>query len=408
MTVFWIIAALMIVAALFFLIPPLLQWQPAGTQATQNAASVSIYRQQLAELDQDLHSGVLGDSQYSESRSELLRRMLEDIPAQDRVVVTKPSRRGITIAGLLAMLLPIASISLYMLLGNSEALAPRPQVAEQHHAVTPEQIIAMVERLAERMKQNPDNTQGWIMLARSYSALERYSDAIIAYEKATQLVPGDAQLFADYADTLAMAQGRSLAGRPLDLIETALKLDVNNLKALSLAGTAAFERKNYDQAIAYWQRFEQRLPADSDQARSIKTSIAEARAAQGKEGVKNTQSVALAQASVSGTVELSTKLAGKIAPGDTLFIFARALNGPKMPLAIIRARAGDLPKTFTLDDSMAMAPTMKLSKFSEVIVGARISKSGNAASQSGDLQGFSVPVKLGNMQIRIVIDEVVP
>jgi cytochrome c-type biogenesis protein CcmH len=286
------------------------------------------------------------------------------------------------------------------------------------HSVTPEQIAAMVDRLAQRLKEQPNDPEGWTMLARSYVAMGRHADAVPAFEKAAALRPDDADLLSDYADALAMAQGRTLQGRPAELVQRALKADPRNPKALALAGTIDFERKDYAAAVKHWQALVEADP-QGELAQQIRGSIEEARqlgglpaaapssdvqpAAAAAAGEK--QGGTAAGATVSGTVRLSPRLASRVSPGDTVFIFARASQGPRMPLAIQRHQAKELPLQFTLDDSMAMSPQAKLSGASRVDIGARISKSGNAMPQPGDLQGVVREVAVGSHAVTVEIDE---
>jgi cytochrome c-type biogenesis protein CcmH len=266
----------------------------------------------------------------------------------------------------------------------------------------------MVAKLAAHVEKNPDDAQGWMLLARSYYIMGRYPEAVRAYEHATTLAPGDADLLADYADALAVAQGRTLQGKPLELVQRALEIDPDHWKALALAGTAAFERKDYGRAIAYWEQLRRVVPGDSEIGRSVDASIAEARElAGGKPAAAATPKTAAASPKVAGKVSLAPALAASAAPTDTVFIFARATSGPPMPLAVLRRQVKDLPFEFTLDDSMAMAPNRRLSAFAEVVVGARVSRSGNATPQSGDLQGLSRPVKVGTTGVTVVIDTAV-
>jgi cytochrome c-type biogenesis protein CcmH len=255
------------------------------------------------------------------------------------------------------------------------------------------------------------------MLARSYYVMQRIPEAVAAYAKAVEMTKDNADLYADYADALAMSQGRNLEGKPLELVNQALKLDPAHPKALAMAGTEAFYRKDYPAAIAFWEKLLPLLPAESEMAKSIEGGIAEARDL-GKKTLARSPAVPVANssaggksvpgASVSGRIALSHAIASKAGPQDTVFIVARAQNGPRIPLAVLRRRVADLPFEFSLDDSLAMSPELKISGFSEVVVTARISKSGNAAPQSGDLQGASSPVKVGARGLKIVIDAVLP
>jgi cytochrome c-type biogenesis protein CcmH len=279
----------------------------------------------------------------------------------------------------------------------------------------------LVEKLAARLRdKTPEDGEGWVLLAHSYIEVGRFPDAVRAFEKAVKLVPPDAQLLADYADAQAMVNNRRFDGKPAELIKQALAVDPNNLKVLMLAGSEAFARKDYSHAITYWEKLLKLLPPDSDEAREFAMGVKEAKGLMSPGAPAEAKLDNLADfsakenvpastgASVSGVVSLSPALAAKVAPTDKLFIFARALNGPKMPLAIVEAQVKDLPFKFTLTDAMAMMPQLKLSGFPEIVVVARVSKSGNASPQSGDLQGGSSKVKAGEKNVRVSIDAVVP
>jgi len=263
----------------------------------------------------------------------------------------------------------------------------------------------MVERLAERLKTDSANVEGWMLLARSYGAFGRFKESADAYSNAVKLRPGDAQLLADYADALGMALGRRLEGEPEKLIARALEIDPRNLKALALAGTAAFERKNYQAAAGYWERMLPLVPPESDDARSIRGNVDEARSLE--KGAPPVAAAAPKGGALRGEVKLAPAIAAQAAPTDTVFIFARAVQGSPMPLAVLRKQVRELPVQFSLDDSMAMAPGASLSGSPQVIVGARVSKSGSPAAQPGDLQGLSAPVANNASGVTVVIDTVV-
>jgi cytochrome c-type biogenesis protein CcmH len=289
------------------------------------------------------------------------------------------------------------------------------QGGDAGHAITASQIESMTEKLAARLKEQPDDADGWAMLGRSYAVLGRHDQAAPAFKRAMALRPDDAALLADYADALAMVNGRNLEGEPSRLIERALKVDPNNLKALSLAGTVAFYRKDYPGALRHWEKMAQIAP-DSEWVQQIQGGIDEARKLMGGPSVAAAAAQPAAPAarptttngsSVSGTVTLAASLAGKASPDDALFVFARPADGPRMPLAMIRKQVKDLPLTFKLDDSMAMSPAARLSSAERVVVGARISKRGDATAQPGDLQGLSAPVSPGATGLKLEISEVV-
>ena len=416
MTVFWIIAGLLIAGALLFVLPPLLQREErAHSGAGAAPLTLAVHRDQQRELEADRDSGALSAEQYAHAYAELERRLLEDMNNGAAVaVVVRDARRASALAVLLAA--PLLTVSLYFIIGEPSAIAPNTAApaAGATHAVTAEQIRVMVENLAVRLRQKPEDGAGWAMLARSYNALGRFQDASIAYGKAVERIPDNAQLLADYADSLAMAHGRKLQGEPEALIRRALSIDPDHLKALALAGSAAFEKRDYAGALMHWEKIIRLVPPDSDLARSVGDSIKEARSLAGVPAAATTTGAAVAAGikpaavgaagGVSGVVRLAPALAAKIAPEDTVFIFARAAEGPRMPLAILRKQARELPITFTLDDSLAMSPATRLSGVSQVVVGARVSRTANATSQTGDLQGLSVPVNNADRNITVVID----
>jgi cytochrome c-type biogenesis protein CcmH len=305
-----------------------------------------------------------------------------------------PAQRSRIFIASMATAIPVVGLTVYLLVGSPGAML----TLDEQHAVTVQQIESMIARLAARLRENPDDADGWKLLGRSYGALGRFPEAADAYAKAAVRAPHDAQLLADFADVLAMARGQSLQGEPEKLVLRALELDAQNLKALALAGTAAFERKDFAAAVRYWERMLPLVPADSEDARSIRASLAEAQSSL-KPGP--------AAAALKGTVRLAPELKAQASPDDTVFVFARAAQGPPMPLAVKRATVRELPLAFALDDSMAMAPNLQISGFPRVVVTARVSKSGSATPQPGDLQGASVPVANDAANVTIVIDSVV-
>jgi cytochrome c-type biogenesis protein CcmH len=407
MIAFGIAAAALIAVALLFIVPPLLRRRSPGAA---EGPDLAIYRDQLADLDRDLQSGALASDRYEQARKELERRLAEELEASPAAVSSATDGKAtgvIVIAGV-----PLLAIVLYLVIGAPLALDPAATTPEESaHSVTAEQIEQMVAKLAQRLESAPDDPAGWSMLGRSYAALGRFKEAADAYKQAVKQVPADAQLLADYADALGMAQGRSLKGEPSRIIARALAADPDHFKSLALAGTAAFEMGDYPAAVRHWERLAQKIPPDSEFAQSIAGSLAEARQLAG--GAAPSAKAQAAKVAVDpvirGTVRLSPKLVAQVSPDDTVFVFARAINGPRVPLAVKRFRAAQLPVEFVLDKAAAMSPEMTLTPHTEVTVGARISKSGNPGSQSGDLEGFRQPVKVGAPgNIEIVIDTRVP
>jgi cytochrome c-type biogenesis protein CcmH len=402
-TVFLLIAAAMIAIAVGCVLVPLLARRPRPGPAPE-AVNLAILRDQLAELEADVARGVLARERYEQARNELQRRALDEAQSHSTQAGPPPPASAWT-AAVLAAGIPVGAVVFYLVVGAPSALV---QQRDEGHQMTREKVEQMVARLADRLEKAPDDPEGWRVLGRSYSVMGRYAEAARAYERAAALIPADAGLLADYADALAMTQGRSMDGKPLELVNRALKIDPDQWKALALAGTAALERKDYKQAIAYWERLRKVLPAGSGMEQSVEASIAEARSLAGAAPAPRPKARAAASAKVAGRVSLAQGVAARAAPTDTVFIFARAASGPPMPLAVLRKQVRDLPLEFTLDDTMAMAPNLKLSDFPEVIVGARVSRSGSATTQSGDLRGQSKPVKIGTTGIAVVIDSAIP
>jgi len=426
MTSFLILAGVMIALALAFVLPALTRRHVDEEQSSRARANVLIHRDQLTELDADLKNNTISKEQYDAGRREVERRVLEDTLASLHDIPTDATGRGKWAAIALSVVLPLAAVGLYLKLGAPQSVSPEmasadaaPASGQAPHGTSMEKIREMAEKLAERLKQQPNDGQGWSMLARSYRVLGQFKEASEAYQHAIKLVPGDAQLYADYADALGMAQGQNLEGEPMRLIEQSLKLDPNNIKALALAGTAAYDKKDFNAATGYWQKALQLSPPDSEFTRSLQASLEDAKSqAGGNPQAQNLPNImpdqanqaaaAAPGASLSGKVSVAPALAGKISPSDTVFIYARAQTGPPMPLAILRKKASELPVDFTLDDSSAMAPNLRLSNFPKVMVLARISKTGNAMPQSGDLEGSIGPIATSSSKVSVKIDRVLP
>ncbi len=400
-------AALLLLVVLGLLLRPLLRRNAPSMIASRQALNTAIYRDQLVELERDRAAGSLSEVDYEQAREELQRRLLADASESDAL----PSSSGPAWRSALALVLalPIAAAALYAWLGTPAALQPIQEQPQAGHPVTQAQIEQMVAALAARLKQHPEDIKGWIMLARSYKALGRYDDAARAFAHIGDAMDSDPELLSEYADLLAVRAGGKLDGKPMELVNKALALDPNNTMALALAGTAAYGKKDFATAVKYWERLQKILPPDSDDAKSIAAAVAEARAKEGGgHSATKTAPADAAGGAVSGRVTLAPALTGKMQPGDTLFVFARAVGGARMPLAVERAHAGDLPLSFTLDDSLALKPELKISSAKEVKVEALISKSGNAKPQKGDLIGESAVVKPGAKGVQIVIDRAVP
>lgn len=395
MIVFWLVAAALAAAALYVVLRPLAAPR-GGATLSRREANIAIYRDELRELDADLAAGTLAREDYERSRLELEARALEDLSAEEPIATRSGGRRA---ALALGVALPVVAVVVYLAAGTPGALAPRTAMP------TAAQIEGMVARLAAKLEENPGDVEGWKLLGRSYMVLGRYPQAVGAYAKAAERAPRDAQLLADFADALAMARGQRLAGEPERLIARALEIDPGNLKALALAGSAAYERQDYARAAELWSRMLPLVPAGSEEARSIAENVEEAKKLAGIGA--SPPNAASAHPGVRGTVRLAPALRQQVKPDDTVFVFARAAEGPAMPLAVLRARGADLPLQFALNDSMAMAQGLTVSAHPRVVVTARVSKSGSAKPAPGDLQGASGPVANNASGVAVTIDSVV-
>jgi cytochrome c-type biogenesis protein CcmH len=432
MTAF-VIGALVLCALAGAMLWPL---RRAGVAAsnTEPPAHLAVLQEQLATLDAEHAAGKLDTEQHRLARDELQRRVLEETSIDEAPLAAhaaRPSRKLPMIVGLGVALF---AVGLYAVIGNRAGLDPAASIAPAKPGeppITPAQVDAMLVSIAKRLEKPSDDPavdlQGWTLLARSYASMQRFAEADKAYARAIALAPKDAQLLADRADVLAVLQGQRTDGEPERLIGEALRLDPKNLKALALAGSAAFQRKDFANARRYWQQAQAIAPAGGEFAQGLDRSLEAVASATGETVVAAARPASAAAASTStasatssataatttaariqGRVSLAPALAARVLPTDTVFVFARAAEGPRMPLAIVRRTVADLPFTFTLDDSMAMSPQMKLSGFARVVVGARVSRSGQAMTQPGDLRGEAAPSGTRVDDLQLVIDGAAP
>jgi len=425
MATFLIAAALLVAATLLVLLRP---WRRAAQAAESTArdANTAVYRDQLAELDRDLAAGTIQAADHEQARGELQKRLLADAEVAEPAIAPRSSGRGTMVA--LAVALPLLATGLYAWRGNPAALNP-PAPPAQRGEVTQQQIEQMIAALAARVEKNPDDPKAWMVLARSYRAMGRPADSAKAFEHVgAEMLDRDPVLLTEYADVLATVANGDLQGKPLKLVQQALAIDPNNAMALSMSATAAYQRQDMKTAAAQWQQLLPMLPPESDYAKFIVQTLAEIRG--GTAGAAASAPVASAArasapapttaataankpaagtaASVSGRVTLSPSLASKVQPGDTVFVFARAPQGPRMPLAVKRGLVSDLPMDFVLDDSTAMSPQFKLSSVPEVRIEVRVSRNGSATPSAGDLIGQGPVVKPGATGVAVQIDQVRP
>ena len=430
MNTFWMLAVAMTAIALVFTIPPLFSSR-RELQIDRNQLNAEVIKDQLKELKSDLETGKLDQQAYQAARQDLERELLNDLDDEDTGAATPTTvHSGRWIAALLLVFIPAVAYVTYQQLGAPgivKALATLPTSQTRQQASSGQQqqhsLEEMVARLAQRMQKEPDNVEGWIMLGRSYAQMKRYQEAVNAYAQAYRLDADNAVLLADYADVLVTANGGEFTDEAGDLLKEAVALQPTNAKALSLLGHWKNRRADYQGAIDSWQQVAALLPPGDKNVAIIDQQISQAKNLMAEKGIvvaaedakavpvtaDNEAAPATAAGQIRVNVSLDPTLTAQASADDTVFVFARAAQGPKMPLAIVRKQVKDLPVTVTLDDSQAMTPAMVLSKFPQVTVGARVSKSGQAMAQSGDLQGTVTPVdSKGNETVELMIDTTVP
>jgi cytochrome c-type biogenesis protein CcmH len=420
LVVFWIFVLVLIGVSLAFILPPLLRKQ-RNTQVGYRESNITVQRNRREELDRMLLDGDIDQDAYDEARRELELELHDEL-ASDPTPSESLSETRPVAAIIVAVLLPVAAISLYFLLGSPEALfdgAARGAGGRSSGAVAggsaqsqmPHSVEEMVERLAQRLEEDPEDPEGWLMLGRSYAAMKRFPEARAALQEAIQRRPGEPTALVALAEVEAALNGNNLTGKATELVNEALEIDPNLVRGLWLAGIAAFNQGDSNRASVYWQRILENPDIDDATASRVRQAIAQLQ--QMSSGMAQASPSEAKEDSKAGTkgltvaISLAPELKGMVSTGDTLFVFARAAEGPRMPLAIVRKTAGELPTIVRLDDSMAMAPQLRLSAYPSVVVGARISKSGNATPQPGDLSGTSPVVSLSQAEVvDLVIDDI--
>ena len=412
MLMFWVLAAFMILMALVVVARVFLKGQQSR-ESNINSVSLAIYEKRLAEQERDRKSGVLTQQQAAAEKLELEKTLLEEIninvaSAVDETPSAAGTRNNWLTAVIIMLVIPVVSIFVYYQLGSPELIDGQSVAAQAMAGEHGElKIEDMVARLALKMEQNPDDPQGWRMLARSYMTLGRYPDAVNATERLYKLTGDEVDVLLQYADALAMANNSTMAGKPEELVHKALALDPENITGLWLAGMAQSELGNFRSAIDYWQRVLPKLNDEADKS-SINNLINSARKQLGEALTEQPVMMAAAPAPVTAPaadqpmisvkISLNPEFSGRVSPDSALFVTAQEAAGPPMPIAVIRKQAGDLPLEIILDDSKAMIPTRKLSNFEKVKIGARISMTGNAIPQAGDLTAEPVIVDTGQRE----------
>ncbi|WP_213958979.1 c-type cytochrome biogenesis protein CcmI [Variovorax sp. dw_954] len=397
MIALWLAVVALIALALALVLPPL--FRSTGTaDITRQALARCVYADQLAQLGRDLDAQALNAGDRAQAIEELQRQWLEE--AAQPAAATRPARPWMAwgVALGLSLALPAAALLLYQRVGNPRAAAALAAGPAGAHERSGQDLEQMVAGLAARLQAHPADLEGWIVLARSYEVLQRYDDAVLAYRKAIELAPGQPQLLADYADALGSTRQGDLGGPAQEAIDDALAIDPQHPKALALAGMAAYQRGDTAQARVRWEAVRGLLPQDSEALRDIEANLAQL------DPPKASTDPPVA-AHVGGTVSIASTLRDRVPPQATVFVLARAPSAGRMPLAVLRLSAKDLPARFVLDDSMAMSPDRPLSRFSPLTIEVRVSISGQASPQQGDLYGAVRDVALGQDNLALLADE---
>jgi cytochrome c-type biogenesis protein CcmH len=428
MTLFWMIVAGFTLLAMGFVALPLMRKQ-VDSGITSDELNLAVFKQQLAELDSDLASGVLEQARYEAARRDLEKELLSDV--SEAAQTTQASHSGQTMA-LAALAIPLAAFVIYQVIGTPEIITRlashpggMPTASSQSQDGSMQNmppIEDLVKRLAAKLQEEPDNLEGWIMLGRSYLAMNDPSSAINAFERAMEINDKHVGLLLTYAETIASNAGNDFTGRAAPMVEKAFQLEPGNPNALWIAGILAYQRSDFQIAVERWSKLRGLLKPQSAELESVNEALDDARTqlelpkeeAELPNIVQTKTPAAEQQPANSGKsiqveISLSPEIENRAKPENLLFIYAKAMSGPPMPLAAVRKRVSDLPLTISLDDSMAMMPQMKLSKFTEVAVGARISLSGSPTAQPGDLEGEIGSVSPGQTEtVKIIIDSVHP
>jgi len=381
----------------------LLRERKPMTQASQANANAKVYRDQILDLDREHDSGHISDEEWQQSRDELSLRLLEDTSAVDDPAA-KTEKPAIWTAVVLAVALPLGSMGMYMWVGQPEAL--NPLALKTPDQVDPKDLTKMAQTLAEKLQDKPDNLQGWVMLGRTYRTLENFDAALRAYDSALKLSDDD-DLKLERIEVIAMQRQGQFEGEPWNVIREVLQRDPQHFGALLTAGSASYAEGKFADALKYWEQARKPLDANNPDLEGLESAIATVRERLGMPPAKAAPA-ATSGLNVTGQVSLSASLKSKASPNDVVFIYATPANGDRMPLAIFKTTVSQLPFNFTLDDSTAMAPDRKLSAAGEVMVKVRVTKSGNAMPQSGDLSGSLGPVKVGAKGLKLEIKDQIP
>ncbi len=410
---FFVIVGVLILIAFLFVLPPLWRKQTVQEIYDIDQRNILIAQHRLQELKDNKLKGDLTEEQYNEQLADLEQALSDDLDIKSQV--TPLYNQGRWVVFVVVLTIPLLASWLYADLGNYPAVSHSAEMAADPDKLKFAEINKMVTRLAEKMQNNPDDAQGWLMLGRSYTAMEEFPKAVEALANAYRLLGDKPEVMLLYADALAYVNDKNLTGKPAELVFKALALEPDNMNALWLGGMAKAQQGDTVEAAKLWKKLESLLPAGSDSQKEVQDLLSklasESPEAMAIDQSQTTQTAkvpdsANSTATIKVEVSLTPGLQNKYQAKDTVFIYAQAVSGPKMPLAIVRKQVSDLPLTVSLDDTLAMMPTMRLSNFSQVRLLARISKSGNAIVQPDDLIGVIEQVELNDKNPhKIVIGE---
>jgi len=403
---FWLFAVLLLIIVLAVLLRPLL-----GEYADENEdgdrLNLSVYKQQLQELEADRERGTITEEQMERARMDIERAVLSEVPEEPVAGKTVSTDSRLLPPALVSLVVIAVSVPVYLYIGYPQSLGG--QAAADRDTPSLEEVEMMIAQLEQRLRQEPGNTQGWLMLARSYTALGRYKDAARTLERLRERIGDEPGLLVRLANALAMANNGQFEGRPTELIHQVLEQDSDNPSAVWFAGLAANQRGDYQEAIDYWEQLVPQLAGEPEALERLQALLARARNALPEQAAVSGDDEGTALPGIPVRVRLAPALQDRVSGEEPLYVFARAMDGTAMPLAVVRHRARELPLEVHLDDSQTMLPAARLSRHDVVTLVARISRTGSAQAESGDLQGEVTDVAVStDSPVELVIDSPVP
>ncbi|MFK5984068.1 MAG: c-type cytochrome biogenesis protein CcmI [Pseudomonadota bacterium] len=439
MLTFWLLAIILFAIAIAFILYPFIRKTSTESNIDQKQVNIDIAKDQLCTLEENFSQGEVSQEEYDSLKFELESSLIDDIsmPQEETTAIDLSPKSNKIIMVMVVVFVPICSMLLYQKLGtpgfvDGSILQKQTAQNDQHSGANQASVNEMVVMLINKLKENPNDQKGWFLLARTYMALEKYDNAYRVYEKLLSLTGDDASILVSMADALAMTKGGKISGEPEQLVLRALKVDANNITGLWLAGIAKKEQGQNQQALNYWNKLYPLVNDDPSAQQSIAKMIEsvggtapeidhsdhahnsmpdmnaianEITLAAENKGVTK---AAISTNSIKVSISLSEQMLKQANANDIVFIYAKAVQGPPMPLAAVKKRVSDLPIAVNLDDRMAMMPQMKISAFAKVKVGARISKSGRPSKQAGDLMSEEIIVDMKNIQdVKLIINSMV-